>query len=389
MRSPHGVVGVTAYTDNAMTVSRHYLDHAATSALRPEAREVLLAHLDAGNPSATHTAGRRARALLEQAREEIAAAVGAEPIEVIFTSGGTEANNLAIYGLAAARPGKPILAPPIEHEAVLRPARAVGMTEMPVDSAGRAVIKPIEPDTYAAVALMAANNETGAIQPIADAAAAAQAAGVPLHVDAVQAMGHMLIDVHSDGISTMSLSGHKFGGPRGIGALIATRGTDVKAQILGGGQERELRSGTQDVASALAMAAALAAAQTDMAAENARIAALRDELRAGIEARVDEVVVHTTEPALPGHLHISIPGAEGDSLILLFDQAGIDLSTGSACHAGVSRPSHVLLAMGVDERTARGALRFTLGWNSTADDIAAVLADVERIAAAARIAGMA
>ncbi|WP_018023686.1 cysteine desulfurase family protein [Corynebacterium ulceribovis] len=372
-----------------MTVSRHYLDHAATSALRPEAREVLLAHLDAGNPSAAHTAGRRARALLEQAREEIAAAVGAEPIEVIFTSGGTEANNLAIYGLAAARPGKPILAAPIEHEAVLRPARAVGMTEMPVDSAGRAVIKPIEPDTYAAVALMAANNETGAIQPIADAAAAAQAAGVPLHVDAVQAMGHMLIDVHSDGISTMSLSGHKFGGPRGIGALIATRGTDVKAQILGGGQERELRSGTQDVASALAMAAALTAAQTDMAAENARIAALRDELRAGIEARVDGVVVHTTEPALPGHLHISIPGAEGDSLILLFDQAGIDLSTGSACHAGVSRPSHVLLAMGVDERTARGALRFTLGWNSTADDIAAVLADVERIAAAARIAGMA
>ena len=375
-----------------MTLSRtnrHYLDHAATSALRPEAREALVAHLEAGNPSATHTAGRQARALLEGAREEIAAAVGAEPIEVIFTSGGTEANNLAIRGLAAARPGKRILAPAMEHEAVLRPARAVGMDEIPVDAEGRAVIKPIQPDTYAAVALMAANNETGAIQPIAEASQAAQEAGVPLHVDAVQAMGHVRIDVGEWGLATMSMSAHKFGGPRGIGALIARRGTDLEAQILGGGQERELRSGTQDVASAVAMAAALTAAQQDMDAENARIAALRDELRAGIMQHVDGVVVHTTEPALPGHLHISIPGAEGDSLILLFDQAGIDLSTGSACHAGVSRPSHVLLAMGVDERTARGALRFTLGWNSTAADIAAVLAEIERIAAQARIAGMA
>lgn len=373
---------------------RHYLDHAATSPLRSETREAMVEALELGNPGGQYASGRKARQALEEARETVAGILGCEPIEVIFTSGGTESDNLGIQGLflGLGAPGATIAVPPIEHDAVLKSAAfcrdrlGAKLLDMPVGSDGRVDLAEMPSiDGPAVVTCMWANNETGAIQPVQDVVDL----GFPTHIDAVQAVGHVDINFHGLGASTLALSAHKFGGPRGVGALLARRDAKVISQVNGGGQERGLRSGTPDVAAAVGLAAALTATVADMAAENERLSTLRNRLWEGVHGQVRDVVKHTNDPALPGHLHLGVPGAEGDSLIMLFDAAGIECSTGSACNAGVNRPSHVLLSMGVPEDVARGAVRFSLGHTTTEADVDAVLAVVGDTVARAKAAGMA
>ncbi|WP_295624982.1 cysteine desulfurase family protein [uncultured Corynebacterium sp.] len=385
--------------------ARHHLDHAATSPLRPEARAAMLDAFGAGNPNSQYAEGRAARRILEDARESIAADLGAEPVEVVFTSGGTEADNLGVRGLylSGGAPGT-VVTTPVEHDAIrktvdhLAAHHAAHVIEAPVDAGGRVLVDRLDdviratdstqPPPHRAWTCQWANNETGAIQPIEGFIAAADRVGAPVHVDAVQAVGHLPIDFHATGAATLAVSAHKFGGPRGIGALLVRRDVKLTALNAGGGQERGLRSGTPDVAAAAGMAAALRAATTGIDAEHRRVAKLRDRLLDGLRS-IDGVVVHTTEPALPGHAHVSVPGAEGDSLIMLFDAAGVSAATGSACAAGVNRASHVLEAMGVDVAVARGALRLTLGWSSDDADADAVLAVLGDTVARARAAGMA
>ncbi|MCS5479017.1 cysteine desulfurase [Corynebacterium sp. YIM 101645] len=374
-----------------MQHARRYLDHAATTPMRQVAIDAWVEHAGALNPGGQYGSGRAARRVLDDARELIARLLGADPVEVVFTASGTEADNLAVTGLYRASELERIVSTPIEHPAVLEPVKALGTAAelLPVGPDGR-VSDLSALDTPAAVACcMWANNETGAIQPIDEVIARACAAGTPVHVDAVQVVGHLPVDFRTLGATTLAASAHKFGGPRSSGLLLARRSPAPAPVLHGGGQERGIRPGTLDVATAAATAAALAEAVGEISEETTRLAALRDTLRAGILARVDDVLVHTMEPALPGHLHLSFPGAEGDSLIMLLDAAGIEASTGSACASGVNRASHVLLAQGVGERDARGAVRFTLGHTSTGEDVEAVLAVIAEVVARARAAGMA
>ncbi|WP_432509059.1 cysteine desulfurase family protein [Kineococcus auxinigenes] len=376
-----------------------YLDHASTTPLRPEALEAYAsAAALTGNPSSLHSSGRRARAAVEESREALAAAVGARPSEVVWTSGGTEADNLALKGLYWARRAadprrRRVLVGAAEHHAVLDVAQWLAEHEgadvrlVPVDAVGRTDLDALREaladggDEVALVSLMWANNEVGTVQPVAEAAELAHAAGVPLHTDAVQAVGHLPVDVAAAGVDALSLSAHKFGGPVGAGALVLRRGTPLVPLLHGGGQELGARSGTLDAPAARATAAALTAAVTAMPEESARVAALRDRLVAGLLACADGVVLRgdpVLGPAhrLPGNAHVTVAGCEGDSLLYLLDAAGVECSTGSACQAGVPRPSHVLLAAGLDEREAAGALRFSLGWSSTGADVDAALAAV-------------
>lgn len=379
------------------TAARHFMDHAATTPMRSEAREALIENLGLSNPSGQYATARAAKRVLEESREEIARLLGADPIEVVFTSGGTEADNLAISGLYFKASGSEIVVPPIEHDAVLKSCQHLEkehwakIVEAPVGRDGRvdmAKFPEISRQNTALVTCMWANNETGAIQPVAEIAALAKDAHVPFHIDAVQVAGHLPIDFHASGATTMAISAHKFGGPRGIGALLVRREAKLTPHNNGGGQERGLRSGTQDVASAAGMASGLRAAVDAMSADTERIRNLTQQLMAAI-AKIDGAVIHTNDPALPGHVYASFPGAEADSLIMLFDAAGIDCSTGSACSAGVNRPSHVLLAMGVSEPDARSSIRFTLGQTSTQADVDAVIAALPDTVARARSAGMA
>ena len=377
-----------------MPPARHYLDHAATTPMRQAAVDAWVDHAGAMNPGGQYASGRAARRVLDDARELIAGLLGADPVEVVFTASGTEADNLAVTGLHRASGLDRVVSTPIEHPAVLEPVKALDLSGAPVD------LMPVGPDgrvadlsaldTPAAVACcMWANNETGALQPITEVIARASAAGTPVHVDAVQVVGHLPVDFHTLGATTLAASAHKFGGPRGAGLLLARRSPAPSPVLHGGGQERGIRPGTLDVAAAAATAAALTEAVAEIDAEAVRLAALRDRLREGILGRVDDVMVHTTAPALPGHLHLSFPGAEGDSLIMLLDAAGVEASTGSACASGVNRASHVLLAQGVSERDTRGAVRFTLGRTTTGADVDAVLDVIADVVARARLAGMA
>lgn len=361
-----------------------------------------------GNPSSLHGAGRRARRAVEDARETLAAAAGAHPSEVIFTSGGTEADNLAVKGLYWARRDENrrrtrILCSVVEHHAVmdtvewLERHEGADVTWLPVDSEGAVRLDVVQkeisrdPESVALVTVMWANNEVGTIQPVTDIVELARPHGIPVHSDAVQAFGSVPVDFRASGLSAMSVSGHKLGGPVGVGALFLGRAVKLTPVQHGGGQERDVRSGTLDTPAVAAFAAAAEAVTAKLPEERERLAALRDHLIRGVLEAVPDAVLRgaTGERRLPGNAHFTFPGCEGDSLLFLLDLAGVESSTGSACTAGVPRPSHVLLAMGLDEDTARGAQRFTLGHTSTEADVEALLKALPEACSRARQAGMA
>lgn len=381
--------------------ARVYLDHAATTDVLPAAIDVMVEQMRAGgNPSSLHALGRDARATVEYARERIARAIGADPAEVIFTSGGTEADNLAVKGIYWKRREEDpqrtrILVSSIEHHAVedtcewLEKAEGAHVEWIPVDERGRVdpqtVRELIEknPEDVALVTVMWANNEVGTVQPIPEIAAIAAEYGIPMHSDAVQAFGAVPIDFHASGTTTLAISGHKIGGPMGIGALVATRAVQMTPVLHGGGQERSVRSGTIDAPAIAGFAEAAVHAVEHLPEESARIAALRNELVAAVSALIPQAHLSGENPLteeypgqkrLPGNAHFTFENAEGDTLLFLLDMQGISSSTGSACNAGVTRPSHVLIAMGMDEDTARSAQRFTLGHSSTGADIARLIA---------------
>ncbi|MBS6634597.1 cysteine desulfurase family protein [Rothia mucilaginosa] len=381
--------------------ARVYLDHAATTDVLPAAIDAMVEQMRAGgNPSSLHALGRDARATVEYARERIARAIGADPAEVIFTSGGTEADNLAVKGIYWKRREEDpqrtrILVSSIEHHAVedtcewLEKAEGAHVEWIPVDERGRVdpqtVRELIEknPEDVALVTVMWANNEVGTVQPIPEIAAIAAEYGIPMHSDAVQAFGAVPIDFHASGTTTLAISGHKIGGPMGIGALVATRAVQMTPVLHGGGQERSVRSGTIDAPAIAGFAEAAVHAVEHLPEESARIAALRNELVAAVSALIPQAHLSGEDPLteeypgqkrLPGNAHFTFENAEGDTLLFLLDMQGISSSTGSACNAGVTRPSHVLIAMGMDEDTARSAQRFTLGHSSTGADIARLIA---------------
>ncbi|MBN9128558.1 MAG: cysteine desulfurase [Paenarthrobacter ureafaciens] len=386
-----------------------YLDHAATTSMSAEALAVMTRELArTGNPSSLHSAGRRARRTVEEARETLAAAAGAHPSEVIFTSGGTEADNLAVKGLYwSRRDADPkrtrILCSAVEHHAVMDAVEWLERHEgaevawLPVDAQGVVRLDAVEseierdPGSVALVTVMWANNEVGSIQPIPDVVRLAARHGIPVHADAVQAFGAVPLDFRSSGLAAMSVSGHKIGGPVGVGALFLGRAVSLTPVQHGGGQERDVRSGTLDTPAIAAFAAAAEAAVANLDGEAGRLGSLRDRLIAGVQKAIPEAVLRgaPAQGRLPGNAHFTFPGCEGDSLLFLLDLAGVESSTGSACTAGVPRPSHVLLAMGLDEDTARGAQRFTLGHSSTDADVEALLKALPDAYARARQAGMA
>lgn len=387
-----------------------YLDHAATTPVRPEVAAVLVEHLGrTGNPSSLHGSGRTSRRVVEESRERLAAALGARPSEVLFTGGGTEADNLAIKGLFWARSAQDparrrILVSAVEHHAVLDPAFWLAehadaeIVLLPVDDEGRVCLDTLRAElaehagTTALISVMWANNEVGTVQPLAEVIALAHRYGVPVHSDAVQAVGQVPVDFAASGLDAMTVSGHKVGGPGGTGALLARRDLALIPVLHGGGQERGVRSGSLDVPAIAAFTVAVDLAVAGQERLAARLAVLRDDLVAGVRAMVPGAVLRgATDPAdrLPANAHFTFSGCEGDSLLYLLDTAGVECSTGSACRAGVSQPSHVLLAMGVDETDARGALRFSLGRPSTAGDVAALLAALPGAVDRARTAGIA
>ncbi|GAA4356028.1 cysteine desulfurase family protein [Microbacterium rhizosphaerae] len=364
-----------------------YLDHAATSPLRPEARDAWLAASDVvGNASSIHAGGQAARRLLEQSREDLAGVLGCEPIEVVFTSGGTESVNLALKGLWWGRPEgtDAVVLPDGEHHATLDTVEWLAAHEgarveaVRIDRVGRIAVDAFAaalPGGALATALVA-NNEIGTVNDAAALAAAALDAGVPLHLDAVAALGHVPVSFSAwRGTSALSVSAHKIGGPVGVGALVVARAAHPVALLHGGGQQRGLRSGTQDVPGAAAFAAAAVAAERERLAEGERLAALRARLVAGVQAAIPEVeLLGDPVDRLPGNAHLLFRGASGETLLFLLDQAGISVSTGSACQAGVAEPSHVVLAMGRSDAEARSVLRLTLGRTSTTADVDAVVA---------------
>ena len=381
-------------------MSRHYLDHAATTPMVPQAIEAMTRELGRiGNASALHGSGRAARRVVEESRETIAACLGAKPSEVIFTSGGTEADNLALKGAFWSDPSRPgVVTSAIEHSAVLDVVCWLGqagaeVTAVGVDHAGRIDIGQLAgavSSSTAVVSLMWGNNEVGTLQPIAEAVEIAARYGSVTHSDAVQAVGHVCVDFAASRLDLLSVSAHKFGGPYGIGSLLARREIALTPVLHGGGQERDIRSGTLDVAAVAGFAAALEVATERLVAEERRIRELRTLVIRELLAAVPDAVLHgpaNPAHALPGVVNLGFPGCSAEALLLLLDQAGIDCSTGSACSAGLSQPSHVLLAMGCAEEDARSSVRFSLGHTSTAADIDALAAALPDAAARARIAG--
>ncbi len=382
-----------------------YLDHAATTPMLPEAIEAMVGELAVvGNPSSLHTAGRRARRVVEESREQLAAALGAGPSEVVFTSGGTEADNLAVKGTYRARRDadprrRRVLVSAVEHHAVLDSAQWLVEHEdaelvlLPVDRLGRvdpeAVRAQIEhdPGSVALVSVMWANNEVGTVQPVREVAEIAHEYDVPVHSDAVQAVGQVPLDFAASGLDLMTVTGHKVGGPVGVGALLAVRGAALSPLMHGGGQERQVRSGTIDEPAVRAFAVAADLAVSRLPRTVARLTALRSALVSGVRAAVPDVVVNgDPDPAgrLPGNAHLSFAGCDGDSLLYLLDAQGVQCSTGSACQAGVPQPSHVLEAMGLADELVRGALRLSLGHTTTDQDVERAVAAVPGAVARAR-----
>src|SRR3954451_7552162 len=369
-----------------------YLDHAATTPMLPEAIEAMTAHLrEVGNPSSLHASGRAARRVVEESRETIAQAINCRPGEIVFTSGGTEADNLALKGLFWSRhdadPARVrILASAIEHHAVLDALHWLAEEEhaevelLPVDSRGRLDVEAYratverDPASVAVVSVMWANNEVGTVEPVDEVVAVASAHGIPVHTDAVQAVGAVPVDFAASGVDALTLTGHKLGGPYGVGALVLRRELSLTPLLHGGGQERDIRSGTLDMPAIAAFATAVERAVKAQPEYAERMAILRDDLVRRVGEVVPDAHVHG-DPVrrLPGNAHLGFPGCEGDSLLMLLDARGIECSTGSACSAGVPQPSHVLLAMGCDAEGARHSLRFTLGRTSTPDDVDALV----------------
>jgi cysteine desulfurase len=387
-------------------MSRIYLDHAATTPMIPEAVEAMTRELTrVGNASSLHASGRSARRVVEESREAIAAQVGAQPAEVIFTSGGTESDNLAIKGavwagIESGRRG--VVTSAIEHHAVLDSVAWLGQSATaevsyaPVDSDGRlnmsALTSTVDSET-ALVSVMWANNEVGALQPVRQIADLAAVHGAISHSDAVQAVGHVDVNFAASGLDLLSFTAHKLGGPYGIGALLARRELRLAPILHGGGQERDVRSGTLDVAAAAGFAAALDLAIKTRVQEEQRIRRLRRQLVNSVLAAVPWAIWYgprAEEAHLPGIASIGFPGCSADAILMLLDAAGIDCATGAACSAGVSQPSHVLTAMGCSEAEARSALRFSLGHTSTLADVLALAAAlpeaVRRAKAAAAVA---
>jgi cysteine desulfurase len=381
-----------------------YLDHAATTPVLPDVLAAMTPYFtaEAGNPSSLHASGRRARRAVEESREKIAQSLGARPSEVVFTAGGTEADNLAVKGLywarRAADPGRRrVVASSIEHHAVLdavewlRDHEGADVTWLPVDRLGRvdpADLRAALSDDVAVVSVMWANNEVGTVQRVAELAAAAHEHGVPFHTDAVQAVGALDVGFAASDVDALTISGHKIGGPKGVGALLLRAGLDCTPLLHGGGQERDVRSGTLDTPGVVGLAAATSIAVDGRLERVARLAGLRDSLVKAVCAAVPDAVVNG-DPVdrLPGNAHVSFPGCEGDSLLLLLDARGIECSTGSACTAGVARPSHVLQAMGLDDAVSLGSLRFSFGDGSTEADVAAVADAIGPVVERARHAG--
>ncbi|GIJ07033.1 cysteine desulfurase family protein [Micromonospora andamanensis] len=370
-----------------------YLDHAATTPMLDEALEAYVATArEVGNASSLHASGRRARRRVEESRERVAAALGARPSEVIFTGGGTESDNLAVKGIFWARRDadagrRRVISSAVEHHAVLDAVEWLDRHEgaevgwLPVDGAGRLHPDALRAelaehgDRAALVTAMWANNEVGTVQRVGELAAVAAEYDVPFHTDAIQAVGQVPVDFAASGVAALTVTGHKLGGPVGVGALLLGRDVAAVPLLHGGGQERDVRSGTLDAAGIVAFAVAVETTVKGQQEYAAGVAALRDDLVRRVRQAVPEVIFNG-DPAdrLPGNAHFSFPGCEGDALLLLLDAQGIACSTGSACSAGVAQPSHVLLAMGADDDRARSSLRFSLGHTSTTADVDALIA---------------
>ncbi|RAG82063.1 cysteine desulfurase NifS [Streptacidiphilus pinicola] len=370
-----------------------YLDHAATTPMLPEAVAAMTAQFGrTGNASSLHAAGRRARRVVEESRETLASVLGARPSEIVFTAGGTESDNLAVKGLywwrRDADPARRrILCSPVEHHAVLDAVLWLEQHEgarvdwLPVDSLGRVHPEALReaiaanPDDVALVTVMWANNEVGTVQPVHELAAVAREFDIPMHADAVQAFGQLPLSFEESGLSAMTVTGHKVGGPFGVGALLLSRSASPVPLLHGGGQERDVRSGTLDVPATAGFAAAAAVAAERRPRFATEIGALRDALVREVRAAVPDAILNG-DPApagrLPANAHFSFPGCEGDALLMLLDARGIECSTGSACSAGVPQPSHVLLAMGAEPALARASLRFSLGHTSSESDVKAL-----------------
>jgi cysteine desulfurase len=393
-----------------------YLDHAATTPILPAAAEALTEALTTyGNASSLHTSGRLARRAVEEARETIAEMLGARPSEVIFTSGGTESDNLAVKGTYWARRAmdparRRVLVSEVEHHAVLDAAvwlaehEDAEITLLEVDAFGRVHEDTLraaiaeDPASVAMVSVMWANNEVGTVNPVRELASACATHGIPFHTDAVQAVGVLPVDFGASGAGALTVSGHKVGGPFGVGALLLGRDVPCTPVSHGGGQERDVRSGTLDVPAIVAFARAVRITVAERAERATRLAALRDDLISRVHAVLPDAVLNgdpgqsTVDGGpsrLPGNAHFSFPGCEGDSLLMLLDAKGIECSTGSACTAGVAQPSHVLLAMGAEPAIARGSLRFSLGHTSTAEDVSTLIEAIGPVVERARSAGLA
>ncbi len=380
-----------------------YLDHAATTPMLPAAIETMTRHLaDVGNPNSLHASGRHARRVVEESRETIAQALNCRPVEVVFTSGGTDADNLALKGIywsrRAADPRRTrILSTTVEHHAVLDPLDWLAEHEgtsvelMPVDSRARLDVEALraaverDPESVALISVMWANNEVGTLQPIDEVVAIAAPHGIPVHTDAVQAVGAVPVDFAASGVDALTLTGHKLGGPYGVGALVVRREVEVTPISHGGGQERDIRSGTLDAPGIAAFASAVELSVKEQPAHAARVAALRDDLVRRVIEQVPDAHLHgDAELRLPGNAHLGFPDCQGDSLLMLLDARGIECSTGSACSAGVPQPSHVLLAMGCADEAARHSLRFSLGHTSTTGDVDALVREIAAVVERAR-----
>jgi cysteine desulfurase len=400
-----------ASRSTAPTPAQVYLDHAASTPMYPEAVAAMAEQLArVGNPSSLHAPGRAARRVVEESRERIAAALGCRPGEIVFTSGGTESDNLAVKGLFwGRRDADPrrtrVLASSVEHHAVLDPLHWLAEHEgaevelLPVDELGRLDVDALrasverDPGSVALLSVMWANNEVGTVQPVGEVVALAQQHGIPVHTDAVQALSQVPVDFSASGVDLMTVTAHKVGGPYGVGALVVRRDLPLVPQLHGGGQERDVRSGTIDAPAIVGFATAVELAVKHRAEHAERICGLRNDLVRRVVEQVPDAAVNgdpkcTADHRLPGNAHLTFPGCEGDSLLMLLDARGIASSTGSACSAGVPQPSHVLLAMGRTVEEARSSLRFTLGHTSTQEDVDALVAAIGPVVERARAAGV-